>query len=159
MIERGLKKRETRMPEIPVPQTGEGILVVGVSAGGLPFGNAGEPVYRNTPLAPQQQRLPRRERPPRREEKPAAAAAAAPAEPQWVWLLDEDKLQDRIVDTPPPAEEPFETATMSAMARSFYAGNARVSNARLEAELGVSLRYPNYRLGLEALSASETAGP
>src|SRR6058998_740245 len=39
----------------------------------------------------QQQQQPRSERPPRREA--AAAKPAAPAEPQWVWLLDEDKLQ------------------------------------------------------------------
>src|SRR5215467_3807434 len=38
MVERWLKNHETRMPEIPAPQAGAGILVVGVSAGGLPFG-------------------------------------------------------------------------------------------------------------------------
>jgi glycosyltransferase involved in cell wall biosynthesis len=55
---------------------------------------------------PQQQRRqqPRRERPVRSEEKPAAAAPA-PVEPQWVWLLDEDKLQDRIEATEEPADQ------------------------------------------------------
>ena len=53
------------------------------------------------PAVPQRQQR-RRERPVRRDEKPAAAA---PAEPQWVWLLDEDKLQDRITteEPEPPA--------------------------------------------------------
>ena len=40
---------------------------------------------------------------------------------------------------------------MSAMARSFYASSARVSNAKLKHELGVTLAYPTYRHGLDAL--------
>lgn len=51
----------------------------------------------------------------------------------------------------PPPEEAFETAEMSAMARSFYAGSARVSNERIRRELGLRLAYPTYRQGLEAL--------
>ncbi len=50
-----------------------------------------------------------------------------------------------------PAEEAFETAEMSAMARSFYASSARVSNAKLKRELGVTLAHPTYRHGLDAL--------
>src|SRR5262245_40086952 len=38
MVERWVTKQETRMPEILAPQAGAGILVVGVAAGGLPFG-------------------------------------------------------------------------------------------------------------------------
>ena len=45
------------------------------------------------------------------------------------------------------------------MARSFYADSRRVSNARIKAELGVTLRYPNYRAGLAALLAGETCEP
>ena len=37
------------------------------------------------------------------------------------------------------------------MARSFYAENKRVRNARIKADLGVALRYPTYREGLAAL--------
>lgn len=51
----------------------------------------------------------------------------------------------------PPEEEAFETAEMSAMARSFYSSSARVSNAKLKNELGVTLDYPTYRHGLDAL--------
>lgn len=51
----------------------------------------------------------------------------------------------------PPVEEPFETAEMSEMARSFYSSSARVSNARLKHDLGVALAYPTYRHGLDAL--------
>jgi nucleoside-diphosphate-sugar epimerase len=50
-----------------------------------------------------------------------------------------------------PAEEAFETAGMSAMARSFYASSARVANAKLKRELGVTLAHPTYRHGLDAL--------
>ncbi|PDT89760.1 NAD(P)-dependent oxidoreductase [Bradyrhizobium sp. Y36] len=51
----------------------------------------------------------------------------------------------------PPPEEDFATAEMSAMARSFYASSARVSNAKLKHELGVTLVHPTYRHGLDAL--------
>jgi nucleoside-diphosphate-sugar epimerase len=56
-----------------------------------------------------------------------------------------------LMDVAPPAEEPFETAEMSAMARSFYASSARVSNAKLKRELGVTLACPTYRHGLDTL--------
>jgi nucleoside-diphosphate-sugar epimerase len=57
----------------------------------------------------------------------------------------------KLIGVAPPAEEPFETAEMSAMARSFYASSARVSNAKLKRELGVTLAYPAYRDALDAL--------
>jgi hypothetical protein len=40
------------------------------------------------------------------------------------------------------------------MARSFYAENRRVRNARMKNVLGVKLRYPTYREGLRALFAT-----
>lgn len=52
---------------------------------------------------------------------------------------------------PPPPEQDFETADLSPMARSFYASNNRISNARLKNELGIGLRHPNYHSGLDAL--------
>lgn len=57
----------------------------------------------------------------------------------------------QLMGVGPPDEEAFEAAEMSAMARSFYASSARVSNARLKRELGVTLAYPTYRHGLDAL--------
>ncbi|WP_027546140.1 SDR family oxidoreductase [Bradyrhizobium sp. WSM2254] len=56
-----------------------------------------------------------------------------------------------LMGVAPPPEEAFETAEMSAMARSFYASSARVSNAKLKRELGVALAHPTYRHGLDAL--------
>jgi nucleoside-diphosphate-sugar epimerase len=54
----------------------------------------------------------------------------------------------------PPPHVPFEEAELSAMARSFYRDNKRVSNRRIKKELGVTLVYPDYRAGLEAILAA-----
>ena len=53
-----------------------------------------------------------------------------------------------------PAEQDYQTAELSPMARTFYADNRRVSNSRIKSELGVQLKYPNYREGLKALAKS-----
>ena len=90
----------------------------------------------------------------------AAIMAAVRRDGGGIWNVCDDEpapLQDviayaaRLMDMIPPAEEPFETAEMSAIARSFYSSSARVSNARLKHDLGVRLAYPNYRQGLAAL--------
>ena len=41
------------------------------------------------------------------------------------------------------------------MAKSFYEENKRVKNDLIKQELGVTLAYPNYRLGLQALFNEE----
>ena len=53
----------------------------------------------------------------------------------------------------PPPLVPFAEAAMSPMARSFYGANRRVRNEALRRDLGVTLAYPNYRIGLDALWA------
>ena len=60
-----------------------------------------------------------------------------------------------LLGVAPPPLTPFEDADLSPMARSFYADNRRVSNARIKSELGVALRYPDYRAGLASLLAEE----
>jgi nucleoside-diphosphate-sugar epimerase len=60
-----------------------------------------------------------------------------------------------LIGVPPPPEEPFETANLSPMARSFYGESKRVSNALMKRALGYRLLYPTYREGLEALMAIE----
>ena len=65
----------------------------------------------------------------------------------------------QLMNVAPPAEEAFATAEMSPMARSFYASSARVSNARLKRELGVTLVHPTYRHGLDALWRAGEARP
>jgi nucleoside-diphosphate-sugar epimerase len=59
-----------------------------------------------------------------------------------------------LLGLPPPPEEPFETADMTPMARSFYADNKRVAIAKLKRELGFAPKYPTYREGLRALAAA-----
>lgn len=54
----------------------------------------------------------------------------------------------------PPPLEPFGPAALSPMAQSFWADNKRVSNALIRRELGVALRYPDYRAGLAAILAA-----
>jgi nucleoside-diphosphate-sugar epimerase len=56
----------------------------------------------------------------------------------------------------PPPEVAFEEAkkTMSPFAISFYGESKRVCNARIKSVLGVTLRYPTYREGLQALAGN-----
>jgi nucleoside-diphosphate-sugar epimerase len=56
-----------------------------------------------------------------------------------------------LLGMPPPPLVRFEDAALSPMARSFYDDNKRVSNALIKRELGVRLRYPDYRAGLAAI--------
>ena len=60
-----------------------------------------------------------------------------------------------LLGLPRPPLVPFETAEMSAMARSFYGENKRVSNERIKQNLGVILAYPTYREGLRAILETE----
>ncbi len=55
----------------------------------------------------------------------------------------------------PPPLVAFEAAGLSAMARSFYRDNKRVSNRRIKEELGVALAYPDYQTGLRKLLMEE----
>jgi len=56
----------------------------------------------------------------------------------------------------PPPEIPFAQAAtgMTPMALSFYGEVKRVRNAKMKTALGVTLRYPTYRYGLQALHAA-----
>ena len=67
-----------------------------------------------------------------------------------------------LLGVDPPPAMPFDEAakTMSEMARSFYRDNKRVSNLKIKDRLGVKLRYPDYRAGLQAiLAASQSVLP
>jgi nucleoside-diphosphate-sugar epimerase len=56
-----------------------------------------------------------------------------------------------------PPEIPYAEAeaTMSEMARSFFADSKRVSNRRIKEQLGVALAYPDYRAGMRAILEAE----
>ncbi len=60
-----------------------------------------------------------------------------------------------LLGLPVPPLVPLEAAALSPMARSFYDDNKRVSNRLIKSELGVTLRYPDYRAGLAAILADE----
>ncbi len=62
----------------------------------------------------------------------------------------------KLLNVEPPPEVPFAEAQLSPMARSFYDDNKRVRNDRIKRELGVMLKYPDYRAGLAALLATES---
>ena len=63
-----------------------------------------------------------------------------------------------LLGRPVPKGVPFAEAELSTMAKSFYDDNKTVSNARMKRELGIALRYPTYRQGLQALLADYSAG-
>lgn len=75
-----------------------------------------------------------------------------PAPPQDVLTYAAELLG---VDLPPAV--PFEEADLTPMARSFYAESKKVDNSLMKQELGVTLRYPTYKAGLDALFAAERA--
>jgi nucleoside-diphosphate-sugar epimerase len=90
----------------------------------------------------------------------AIAASLAYGGGSDVWNIADDEPappQDviayaaKLMGIAPPPEEDFATAALSPMARGFYEENKRVANAKMKAELGVSLAYPTYREGLKAL--------
>jgi nucleoside-diphosphate-sugar epimerase len=60
-----------------------------------------------------------------------------------------------LLGIPAPPLVPFDEAELSPMARSFYDDNKQVSNALIKSELGVTLRYPDYRAGLAAILTEE----
>ncbi|WP_336096748.1 SDR family oxidoreductase [Roseovarius sp. CH_XMU1461] len=92
------------------------------------------------------------------------AASIARPDPGAVYnLCDDDPAPPEeviayaaeLLGLPVPEAVDFEAAEMTPMARSFYAESKRVRNDRIKEALGVTLRYPDYRAGLQALAAAE----
>ncbi|MCO4823439.1 MAG: SDR family oxidoreductase [Amylibacter sp.] len=92
-----------------------------------------------------------------------AASIAQPNAGAVYNLCDDDPAppQDvigyaaELLGVPLPEAVEYEAAEMTPMARSFYAESKRVRNDRIKDELGVALKYPDYRVGLQALLALE----
>lgn len=59
----------------------------------------------------------------------------------------------RLLGRPPPPAVPYDEAepAMSDIERSFWRDNRLIDNTRIKRELGVRLKYPNYRSGLRAI--------
>lgn len=98
----------------------------------------------------------------------AIEAAFATEDRRTVWNVADDEpapAPDVIayaagllgVEPPPPIR--FEEAQLSPMARSFYGANRRIGNAALRTGLGVTLAYPTFREGLDALFAAGEGSP
>jgi nucleoside-diphosphate-sugar epimerase len=91
----------------------------------------------------------------------AAAQETDRRRPRVFHLVDDEPAESaavmeeaaRLLGVPPPPAVPFEQAvhSMSPMARSFWAEDRRVANARTKATLGIAWRYPTYREGLRAI--------
>jgi nucleoside-diphosphate-sugar epimerase len=60
----------------------------------------------------------------------------------------------RLLGREPPPEIPFRDARLSPIAARFYAENKRIRNRLIKDELGIRLKYPTYREGLDALFAA-----
>lgn len=63
----------------------------------------------------------------------------------------------RLIDVPEPPLIDFDKADLAPIVRSFYKDNKKIRNDLIKSDLGISLRYPDYRTGLAACLAAETA--
>jgi nucleoside-diphosphate-sugar epimerase len=57
----------------------------------------------------------------------------------------------KLLNIAPPPLIPFESAELSEIARGFYQTCKRVGNKKIKEELGVKLKYPNNKSGLDAI--------
>jgi len=65
------------------------------------------------------------------------------------------KYACELLGMPVPDLLPFDQADLAPMALSFYKDNKHVLNNRIKQELGVSLKYPNFRAGLRGCLEAE----
>jgi nucleoside-diphosphate-sugar epimerase len=93
-----------------------------------------------------------------------AIAAAAKVRLDGILNVSDDEpappqlpieLAAKLMGVTPPPEIPFDAATFTPMALSFWGESKRVGNARLRALIG-DLTYPTYREGLTQLWESAT---
>jgi len=84
---------------------------------------------------------------------PGAAYNLADDQPAPSHEVIEKACQLLGITVPPLL--PFEEADLAPMALSFYKDNKFVLNDRIKQELGVQLKYPDFRAGLEGCLAAE----
>lgn len=63
----------------------------------------------------------------------------------------------RLLGVVPPQLEAYDPERLSPMAREFYAETRRIQNDRIKTELGVGLRYPDYKAGLAAILTDDSS--
>ena len=91
------------------------------------------------------------------------ASMAYPHAGQAYNLADDDpvpsheviKYACEVLGLTPPPLIPYNEADMAPITRSFYADNKRVANNLIKGELGVQLKYPDFRAGIDACLAAE----
>lgn len=95
-------------------------------------------------------------------------ASMANPDPGRVYNLADDdpvpsheviKFACELLGLTPPPLIPYNEADMAPITRSFYADNKRVANKRIKEELGVALKYPDFRKGIEACLEAEQTLP
>lgn len=97
------------------------------------------------------------------------AASMAQPRPGAIYNLADDEPSPsgdvishacRLLDLPEPPLVDHDKADLAPMVQSFYKDNKRIRNDLLKQELGVTLKYPDYRAGLAAcLLAEEDNSP
>ncbi len=84
---------------------------------------------------------------------PGAAYNLADDDPVPSWEVITYACE--VLGIAPPPMIPYNEADMAPIARSFYADNKRVANMRIKEELGVALKYPDYKAGIDACLRAE----
>lgn len=91
------------------------------------------------------------------------ASFDAPAPGQIYNVVDDEAAPShevlayasRLLGKDPPPLIRFEDANLAPITLSFYSDNKRVRNTKIKTDLGVKLKYPNYRQGLEGCLKAE----
>jgi nucleoside-diphosphate-sugar epimerase len=93
-----------------------------------------------------------------------AGVIAAFDAPPDVWNIADDEpapahavtaFACRLAGVAMPTLIPLADANLSPQARAFYSENRRVANGKMKRDLGIRLRYPDYRSGLRACLRKE----
>lgn len=83
-----------------------------------------------------------------------------------VWNIADDRpapghaitaFACRLMGAALPPLVPLGEAKLSPPARAFYAENRRIANGKMKRDLGIRLRYPDYRSGLRACFLEDSA--
>ena len=92
------------------------------------------------------------------------AASMARPRPGAIYNLSDDQpasaaevteFAARLLGVNPPPEISYNVSEIPPEAGRFFVDHRRVRNNLIKTELGVSLRYPNYAMGLRAIAAGE----
>jgi nucleoside-diphosphate-sugar epimerase len=63
----------------------------------------------------------------------------------------------KLLNLSPPVAQPFDQVNLSPMAASFWSECRRIRNTKMKQTLGIQLKYPTYREGLQSIFTAEIA--